>query len=42
MRAKAFPGEDQETLKPPSAVAEAVLEMLRADFDTGYRAELGK
>jgi len=42
MRAKAFPGEDQDTLKPPTTVAEAVVELLRADFETGHRLELGK
>ncbi|HEY0312564.1 MAG TPA: SDR family NAD(P)-dependent oxidoreductase [Allosphingosinicella sp.] len=42
MRGKAFPGEDQETLKPPTAVADAVVEMLRTDFETGFRLELGK
>ena len=42
MRAKAFPGEDQGTLKPPSTVAEAVVELLRKDFETGFRLELGK
>jgi NAD(P)-dependent dehydrogenase (short-subunit alcohol dehydrogenase family) len=42
MRAKAFPGENQETLKPPSAVADAVVELLRGDFETGHRLELGR
>ena len=37
MRARAFPGEDQTTLKPPSAVADAIAELLRGDFDTGHR-----
>jgi len=37
MRAKAFPGEDESTLKPPSAVADAVVELLRSGFDTGHR-----
>jgi len=37
MRGRAFPGEDPATLKPPSAVAEAVREMLEADFETGAR-----
>jgi len=37
MRARAFPGEDSATLKPPSAVAKAVREMLEADFETGAR-----
>jgi len=39
MRARAFPGEDQAQLKPPSAVAGAIVEMLRRDFDPGYRFE---
>jgi NAD(P)-dependent dehydrogenase (short-subunit alcohol dehydrogenase family) len=42
MRANAYPGEDPATLKPPSAVAEAVLGLLREDFETGHRLELGK
>ena len=40
MRARAFPGEDPATLKPPSAVAEAIVEMLRRDFETGERLEV--
>jgi hypothetical protein len=28
MRARAFPGEDPQTLKPPSAVAEALVNAL--------------
>lgn len=39
MRARAFPGEDQATLKPPSAVADAVVELLRGEFETGHRLE---
>jgi NAD(P)-dependent dehydrogenase (short-subunit alcohol dehydrogenase family) len=42
MRANAFPGEDAATLKPPSAVAEAVVALLRGGFETGHRAELGR
>lgn len=42
MRARAFPGEDPETLKPPSAVAEAVVEFLRNDFESGARLEVGR
>jgi len=42
MRANAYPGEDAATLKPPAAVAEAVMELLRGDFETGFRLELGK
>lgn len=37
MRARAFPGEDPETLKPPSAVAHAVVDLLRSDFESGHR-----
>jgi NAD(P)-dependent dehydrogenase (short-subunit alcohol dehydrogenase family) len=40
MRAKAYPGEDPATLKAPAAVAEAVTELLKGDFETGYRLEL--
>ena len=40
MRARAFPGEDPATLKPPSAVADAVVELLREDFETGRRLEV--
>ena len=42
MRARAFPGEDPATLKPPRAVADAVVELLRADFESGFRLEVGK
>ena len=40
MRARAFPGEDPATLKTPDDVAAAMVEMLRADFETGYRLEV--
>ena len=40
MRAQAFPGEDQAQLKPPRAVADAVVELLRAGYPTGYRLEV--
>ena len=40
MRARAFPGEDPATLKPPEAVAEAMLELLKRDFETGERLEV--
>jgi NAD(P)-dependent dehydrogenase (short-subunit alcohol dehydrogenase family) len=42
MRARAFPGEDPATLKPPRVVAEAVVALLRRDFETGERLEVGK
>jgi NAD(P)-dependent dehydrogenase (short-subunit alcohol dehydrogenase family) len=40
MRARAFPGEDSGTLKPPSAVAEAIVDLVRQDFETGFRLEV--
>jgi NAD(P)-dependent dehydrogenase (short-subunit alcohol dehydrogenase family) len=40
MRARAYPGEDPASLKPPSAVAEAVLALLERGFETGQRLEL--
>jgi short-subunit dehydrogenase len=42
MRARAFPGEDPATLKRPTAVAEAVLELLRSGFETGHRLDLAR
>jgi short-subunit dehydrogenase len=42
MRARAFPGEDPATLKTPAAVAEAVVELLKRDFESGERLDLGK
>jgi NAD(P)-dependent dehydrogenase (short-subunit alcohol dehydrogenase family) len=40
MRARAFPGEDPATLKPPAAVADAIADLLRRDFETGERLEI--
>jgi NAD(P)-dependent dehydrogenase (short-subunit alcohol dehydrogenase family) len=40
MRARAFPGEDPTTLKPPSAVAEAIANLLQSDFETGHRLDI--
>jgi short-subunit dehydrogenase len=37
MRRKAYPGEDQATLKGPDAVADAIATLLQADFQTGLR-----
>jgi NAD(P)-dependent dehydrogenase (short-subunit alcohol dehydrogenase family) len=42
MRQRAYPGEDQETLKPPSTVAKAVVDLLQRNFETGERLELGR
>ena len=37
MRARAYPGEDPQTVKPPQAVAERILALLAADFPTLHR-----
>jgi NAD(P)-dependent dehydrogenase (short-subunit alcohol dehydrogenase family) len=42
MRERAYPGEDPATLKPPEAVAKAVVEMLGSDFESGARLDVGK
>ena len=42
MRARAFPGEDPATVKPPAAVADAIVEMIRTGFDTGYRLSVAR
>jgi short-subunit dehydrogenase len=41
MRARAFPGEDPATLKPPSVVGEKIAELVRDGFETGRRLEVG-
>ena len=40
MRARAFPGEDPDTLKPPSAVADAIVALLASGFESGHRLEV--
>jgi NAD(P)-dependent dehydrogenase (short-subunit alcohol dehydrogenase family) len=37
MRARAYPGEDPQTVKPPEAVAERILALVAEDFPTGQR-----
>lgn len=37
MRAAAYPGEDPATVKEPSVVADAIVDLLVGEFDTGYR-----
>lgn len=37
MRARAFPGEDPQTVKPPAVVAERIVALLQEDFPTGHR-----
>jgi short-subunit dehydrogenase len=40
MRARAFPGEDAASLKPPGTVAAAMVSLLAADFDNATRVTL--
>ena len=40
MRQLAFPGEEPDGLKPPEAVAEAILERLQAEAPTGERVRV--
>src|SRR3954468_18379418 len=40
MRALAFPGEEPETIKPPEAVAHAIVERMMADVPTGEKVRL--
>jgi NAD(P)-dependent dehydrogenase (short-subunit alcohol dehydrogenase family) len=40
MRASAYPGEDQATLKAPGVVADAVTDLLKGEFETGHRLEV--
>ena len=37
MRAKAYPGEDPQTVKPPESVANRLIELLVNDFPTRHR-----
>jgi NAD(P)-dependent dehydrogenase (short-subunit alcohol dehydrogenase family) len=42
MRARAYPGEDPDTLKEPSVVGQVILDLVTADHPDGYRVELAK
>ena len=37
MRQLAFPGEEPDSVKPPEAVAAAIIERLQGDAETGSR-----
>lgn len=37
MRARAYPGEDPQTVKPPEDVAARILALVQEPFETGYR-----
>jgi len=40
MRQLAFPGEEPESVKPPEAVASAILERLQGEAETGSRFQV--
>jgi len=40
MRARAYPGEDPASVKEPEMVADAIVQLLADDFDTGHRLKL--
>ena len=40
MRAKAYPGEDPQTVKPPEAVAQRLVDLLVNDFSAHYRERI--
>lgn len=40
MRARAYPGEDPETLKTPEVVADRIVALLDSDFETGHRERI--
>ena len=40
MRASAFPGEEPDSVKPPTVVAEAILQRLQADARTGEKVRI--
>ena len=37
MRARAYPGEDPDTVKPPEVVGERIAALVQEDFATGSR-----
>ena len=41
MRARAYPGEDARTVKPPEEVAARIVALLGEDFATGHRERIG-
>lgn len=42
MRARAYPGEDPATLKPPEAVADRLVALLGEPYETGHREALNQ
>lgn len=42
MRARAYPGEDPASVKPPEVVADHILQLLGEEFDTGCRTRVNQ
>lgn len=42
MRARAYPGEDPQSLKPPEVVANRLVALLGEQFDTGHRETINQ
>lgn len=42
MRAKAYPGEDPNSVKEPKVIAETILDLIAKGFETGHYLALGK
>lgn len=40
MRAKAYPGEDPATIKQPAVIGDAIVDLLKSDFETGFRIDV--
>ena len=40
MRARAYPGEDPQSVKAPEVVADRIVEILASDFETGERFDI--
>lgn len=41
MRARAYPGEDPASVKPPETVAARIVTLVQEDFPTGHRERIG-
>jgi hypothetical protein len=41
MRQLAFPGEEPDSLKGPEVVADAIVQQLQGDAETGSRSRVG-
>ena len=41
MRARAYPGEDPQTVKQPEVVADRIVALLQEPFLTGHRERVG-